>query len=289
MARGSEETKDAGEIHPEAAPDRLTVDRVSGEYGPVVRCSGELTLQTSGILQQELDRLEPMGHAVLTVNLSGCDFIDVDGLMTLLEGYRRLRETGRRMALVAGGGIPGRLLQVLGVDGILPVFPREEVAALALRGAGPRPPAPATWEEARDRTLQRWRVIRETLAQDPEEALRLMTSMFALCDLSEDLFEERTAPAHARCQFCPLFHALGGRRQDLGCRSVLEPIVDAVRAGDTGLARSKIDGLMQTIAEMPLTEDDQTPGHPLGECVPATGGTRVLLEPGPAGGGSDDS
>lgn len=249
----------AGPAGPPEVADRLRVERLPGESGPVLRCFGELTGETAGVLRRELDRLEPMGHRMVTVNLAGCDYLDVDGLMVLLQACCRRREAGTRMALVAGGGIAGRLLRVLGIDRYLPVFPREAVAALALRGAGPRAPAPDTWEEARQETLERWRTIRETLSRDPEEALRLITSMFALCDLSEELFEARDRPAHARCGFCPLFYSLGARQQDLGCRSALDPLLDAVRAGDQETARAGIDGMMRLIAEMPLPRQAGAP------------------------------
>lgn len=236
--------------------DRLTVDRLPGEHGPLLRCAGELTSATADTLRAELDRWDSIAHAVVVVNLSGCEFIDVDGLMTLLLAFRRLGEAGRKLILVAGGGIPGRLLQVLGIDAILPVFPSEAVAAHALRGAGPPLPAPATWAEAREKTLERWRTLEAMLDRDPAEALREMTSMFALCDRAEELYLHRREPAYARCQFCPLFTALGGRDRDLGCRSVLEPIVDAVRQGDRDTARAKIHELTKLIAAMSLPGAD---------------------------------
>ncbi|MCC2669895.1 MAG: hypothetical protein K0Q72_2366 [Armatimonadetes bacterium] len=247
------------EKHPRAPADQLTIDRLPGQYGPVVRCTGQLTLPTAGVLQRELDRLGPMRHPVVTINLSGIDFIDVDGVMTLLDAYRSLRKDGTRLALVAGGPFPERLLQILGLDRLLPVFPGEDVAALALRGAGPRPPAPEDWEAARRNTLRRWQAIGEALVPHPEEALRLVTSMTSLCDLSEELFAERPGAADSRCQYCPLFHALGGRRGDLGCRSVLEPIIDAVREGEPERARARIDALTRLIAELPVPERTEAP------------------------------
>src|SRR5207245_5479654 len=120
--------------------------------------------------QREIDRLLPLGHPVLIVDLSGCDYLDVEGLMTLLETGKRLHREGRRLALVAGSGRTARLLRVLGIDMVLPVFPSQDVADLALRGGGPPHPAPANWEKARGATLARWRRRREPLGRAPEEA-----------------------------------------------------------------------------------------------------------------------
>lgn len=247
---------------PHGAADQLTLERYPGERGLILRCLGELTLSTADRLQREFDRLIPLGHPVLTVNLSGCTFVDVDGLMTLLDGCRRLRQNGSQLALVAGGGIPERLLHVLGLDWIMPVFPKEEVAQLALRGGGPPLHEVENWGDARKKSLEHWRVIEETLLQSPDEALRLLTSRFALCELSATQFHAAGEAAHAHCQFCPLFQALGGRRADLGCRSVLDPLLDAIRSGHLDAARKIIDRLIELIAAMPLPELVHSPASP---------------------------
>jgi len=125
----------------------------------------------------------------------------------------------------------------------------------SLRGGGPPPPAPATWAAAKAATVAYRRVIREALGQaPPEEVLRQLTSMTALCERSEELFRDRSAPAAWRCQSCPLFHALGGRPIDVGCRSVRDPIITAVRAGDLALARAEVDEVIRLLEEMPLPQ-----------------------------------
>jgi hypothetical protein len=78
--------------------------------------------------------------------------------------------------------------------------------------------------------------------------------MFALCERSEELFQERDAPATTRCQFCPLFYALGGRPQDVGCRSVLDPLLTSIREGDRDAARVQVATMIRTLEEMPLPE-----------------------------------
>lgn len=72
-----------------------------------------------------------------------------------------------------------------------------------------------------------------------------LTAMTALCERAE---------ADARCRFCSLFHALGGRPEDIGCRSVLEPIRDAVRRGDGPAARERVASLIRTLEQMPVGE-----------------------------------
>jgi anti-sigma B factor antagonist len=258
---------------PSISAPALRLVRLPGEAGPILRCSGELSVATVEALRRELALLISLGHPVMTVNLAGCDFLDVEGILTLVKAFKQLHHDGRRMVLVGGTGRIGRLLRVMGIDWILPVFPSEEVAARALRGGGPHAPAPATWEAARAATVSRWRAIQEAVDQVPEEeVLRQLTSMTALCDRSEELFQQQPGSATARCEFCPLFYALDGRPQDLGCRSVLDPILAAVQQGEPEAARTRIAEMIHTLEEMSLPEGDDPPvPSQLIEAVRATG------------------
>jgi hypothetical protein len=187
----------------------------------------------------------------------------VDGILTLLESLKRRREKGRRLVVVAGTGTAARLLHVVGLDWIVPVFPTEEVALLALRGGGPPMPAPPTWAAARALTVGRWKAIQEAIDGAPsEEVLHLLTSTTSLCDRSEELYQARSVPATARCQFCPLFHTLGEHPADIGCRSMLDPIIESLRAGERDTARAEVAAVIRTVEQMPLPNE----GEPL---VPA--------------------
>jgi anti-anti-sigma factor len=173
----------------------LRVVRLPGEFGPILRCYGELSTTTAVTLQRELSLLEPLDHRVVTVDLSGCEFLDAEGILTLLQSFKRRSQAARSLAAVAGAGSVARLLQVVGFGRVIPTFPTEESAVRATRGGGPPLPSPATWAVARADTLARWRLIQQALDQDsPEELLRLLTSMTALCERSED-----RVLSHARC------------------------------------------------------------------------------------------
>ena len=242
------------------SPPALRLVRLPGEFGPILRCSGELSVATAEALRRELGLLEPLAHPVLTVNLADCSYLDVDGILTLLESLKRRREKGRRLVVVAGTGAVARLLHVVGLDWIVPVFPTEEVALLALRGGGPPLPAPPTWAAARALTAGRWRVIQDAIdGAATAEVLHLLTSTTSLCDRSEELFQARSVSATARCQFCPLFHALGGHPEDVGCRRMLDPIIETLRAGDRDMARAEVAAVIRTIEQMPLPSE----GEPL--------------------------
>jgi anti-anti-sigma factor len=241
----------------------LELMRLPGESGPILHCVGELCEATVERLRREITELHPLGHRVVTLDLSECHFLDVEGIMTILQSFKQLWQEGRRLVLVAGTGPVARWLSVTGIDRVVPTFPSQHVAAVALRGGGPPEAAPADWAEARAQTLARWRAIQETLDQaPPEELMRQLTTMVALCERSQELFEESPEGARVRCQFCPLFHALGGRPADIGCRSVLDPILAAVRAENKGLARDQVARMIHTLETMPLPEGEipPTPG-----------------------------
>ncbi len=239
----------------------LSLVRFPGESGPVLRCRGALTVSTAEPLRRELLLLAPLGHRGITVDISRCSQLDVYGVLTLFELFEQLRRTGSCLALVVGGGAATRILEGLGIAGIVPLFQTEEAAAAALRRDGQSPPAPETWEEAREHTLARWWAIAAALDHfAPSAALRLLTSMFGICARSEEEFRRpqagtRYPRASSRCHCCPLFEQLGGSAMDVGCRSLLNPILDAINAGDYDLARSQVQEAIRTVSEMPLPRE----------------------------------
>ncbi|MBI3910054.1 MAG: STAS domain-containing protein [Armatimonadetes bacterium] len=239
-----------------SSPRALRLVRLPGEFGPILRCAGELSVASSEALRRELNLLVILGHPALTLNLSGCCFLDMEGILTILHTFKRLRQDGRRLVVVAGTERTARLLQVVGLTQILPVFPTEEAAAAALRCGRPSPSAPKSWAVARMETLARWCAIQEAIEEGPPaEVLRQITSMFTLCERAEEIFQERPTPTAYRCQFCPLFYALGGRSADIGCRSALDPVIEAVRVGNLASAQARVADLIGAIEEMPLPEE----------------------------------
>jgi hypothetical protein len=80
--------------------------------------------------------------------------------------------------------------------------------------------------------------------------------MTALCERAEKSFRQRLWPATWRCQLCPLFHTLGGRPHDVGCRSLQDPVIHAVRAGDRVRARALVDATIRFLRELPLPESE---------------------------------
>jgi anti-anti-sigma factor len=234
----------------------LRIVRQPGEFGPILRCYGDLTVATTEMLRRELALLEPLGHPVLLLDLSHCSSLDVEGILAIVDSFKRLRRNEGSLFMVTGIGPVAQLLHAVGIDYVVPAFPTEESALLALRGGGPPIPAAPTWQAARAMTLGRWRMILSILDGAPTElVLNELISMTPLCDRSAELHREHADPEEVRCECCPLFHALGAGPEDIGCESVLRPMIEALRAGDRETARAQVSALIRTIEEIPLAPE----------------------------------
>lgn len=237
----------------------LSLVRLPGEFGPIVRCAGELSVRTAEALRRELELLGARGQPAVVLNLTECGAMDTEGILTLLEAYRRLRLAGRRLVLVTGESAAARLLAGTGIDVFLPTFLTERAALTALRGGAAPEPPPRDWEAARADSLRWWRALHDALGRVPAGVVLPLTgSPSGLCARAQAELgarlpgAEETAP---RCVVCPLFAALGSRPEDIGCRSVYDPLAESLAAGDRDGARAQIVRLINLIEHLPLTGD----------------------------------
>jgi anti-sigma B factor antagonist len=100
----------------------------AGENAYVVAVAGELDLYSTPQLVAELEALAPDGPEVV-LDLDGVTFIDSTALGAILLNLRRLRESGGGMAIVCANETTRKLLTMVGVDRVIPVF---ETSARAL-------------------------------------------------------------------------------------------------------------------------------------------------------------
>jgi anti-anti-sigma regulatory factor len=243
----------AYECVPTVMRPTLQLMRLPGEFGLTVRCKGELSVCTAEALRRELALLEALDHPVLMVNLAECQVADVDGTLAILRSFKRYRDQGRRLIVVTGARPLEGVLGIPGIERLIPSYPTEEAAALDLRGWWPPLPGPDTWAEALAETIVHWKVVQEAIDRAPrEDVLHLLTSMTGLCERAEEFYQENPTLGTARCQHCPLFHALGGGPEDVGCRSLIDPILASVRAGDETAAHAQVAGVIHTLEKMPL-------------------------------------
>src|SRR5262249_50866936 len=145
---------------------------------------------------------------------------------------RQLRAHQRHVILVAGPGRVENQLQLFGVPRAVRIFPSQDAAVAALQTGRPRPVVPTSWEEARAQTLAGWRQAQRWLASGDDTAVeRALTAFAGLCRRAEACRRAAGGELAHRCRYCPLFQALGGRKDDVGCRSLLNPILVELSIG----------------------------------------------------------
>jgi anti-sigma B factor antagonist len=95
----------------------------------VLAAEGELDMATRAALQRELDALVDGTGRRLLVDLSRLEFIDSAGITTLYQagaGFAHLA------VVVAAGSQVARILELCGMDELLPLFVRRDEAVRAL-------------------------------------------------------------------------------------------------------------------------------------------------------------
>jgi anti-sigma B factor antagonist len=99
----------------------LTI-RVEGD-GPsrTVRLVGTCDLATVPALREALMPLAPPEVKRLVINVSELEFCDSTGLGTMLGALRRMREGGGEFSIAGAHGTVLRLLQITGLDSIVPL------------------------------------------------------------------------------------------------------------------------------------------------------------------------
>jgi anti-anti-sigma factor len=97
--------------------------RIRFEDGPEAAflfLSGELDLATAELLDSTIRAAEGRGVKMIVLDLSGLDFIDLNGLMVLMRASIRLPGDAHRLALVHGPEHVQRLFRLTGMDRYLP-------------------------------------------------------------------------------------------------------------------------------------------------------------------------
>ena len=89
--------------------------RLHDDAGELV-LAGELEMASVDRVDAELRRLESEEVSTIVVDLRRLDFMDSAGVRMIVQADRRAREAGRRLAVIAGLGIPLLLFRALGLD-----------------------------------------------------------------------------------------------------------------------------------------------------------------------------
>lgn len=81
---------------------------------------GELDLATADGAQAEIERVEGTDARSIVLDLSPLKFMDSTGVRLLVNAYSRSRANSNRLTLLRGGAAVQRVLQLSGVDVLLP-------------------------------------------------------------------------------------------------------------------------------------------------------------------------
>jgi anti-sigma B factor antagonist len=88
---------------------------------PVLTVRGEVDLASAPKLAAAMTELMDRGHTRVAVDLGSVEFIDSSGLGVLVGSLRRLRDDGGDLVLRAASPPVTRILELTGLDGLLPV------------------------------------------------------------------------------------------------------------------------------------------------------------------------
>ena len=110
----------------------------------VVSAHGDVDLVTAAELETELLETVRDGARRVIVDLTEATFVESSAIHALLRAGQRLQWRGRELAVVCGNPTVKRVLDITGVDRVLPVHTTIE-QAVGLPGLGrPARPGPAT-------------------------------------------------------------------------------------------------------------------------------------------------
>ena len=98
----------------------LTIEKLPLDTA-VVRIVGELDLAAAPRLQEAFSDAQTATQIV--IDLSGCTFIDSSGVRVLADLGRDLSARGGRVDLVATNPSVLRVLEITGIDTVIPVHP----------------------------------------------------------------------------------------------------------------------------------------------------------------------
>ncbi|WP_327045387.1 STAS domain-containing protein [Microbispora sp. NBC_01189] len=98
----------------------------------LITVGGEIDLTATGQLARYVDRVRRPGDTVV-FDLTGVSFMDCSGLRVLISTAQRAANDDAGVRLAGVRGIPARLLQIVGLHALLPVYGTVEQALAANR------------------------------------------------------------------------------------------------------------------------------------------------------------
>src|SRR5262245_59492523 len=99
----------------------LTIEESRLGDGVVLALAGEVDVASVNAFREALAHAEFGRPREVWIDLSDVDFIDSSGLTTLVLAHRRMDTSVRRLAVICPAGPVRRVLEIAGIDRVLPV------------------------------------------------------------------------------------------------------------------------------------------------------------------------
>jgi anti-sigma B factor antagonist len=109
---------------------RVIVENRNGHV--LVRAVGELDMSTAPSLTTATEDAFGDGYRLLLLDLSGLSFMDSTGLSALLSVHRDAQARGAHAAIIAPSDTALRVLEMLGVEQVLNIYPTLDAAVAEL-------------------------------------------------------------------------------------------------------------------------------------------------------------
>jgi anti-anti-sigma factor len=124
------------------------VSVTNGDSYSVIALTGESDVYTCDQLRGALESEAAKGVSLLIVDLSGLEFMDSTGVQVLLDIRVTMSNRGGQLALASPQNTVARVLNLVGADQLIPVYPSVEEAQAGTRlclaaGLVRRPAEPA--------------------------------------------------------------------------------------------------------------------------------------------------
>lgn len=108
--------------------DQLRVSVSGGDAYTVVALAGESDVYTYDQLRSALEAVATKGVPLLIVDLSALEFMDSTGVQVLLDIRVMMNDRGGKLALAGPQNTVARVLNLVGADQLIPVYPSVEEA-----------------------------------------------------------------------------------------------------------------------------------------------------------------
>lgn len=100
----------------------LTIESQRVGTWTVLQVAGELDLHTSPALRESVSEILEAGTNRLAIDLAHVGFMDSSSLGILVMALKRIRENDGDLALVGVNGSPLKVLNLTGIDRLVPMF-----------------------------------------------------------------------------------------------------------------------------------------------------------------------